>query len=148
MYSITYRSIAVPSFDEKSILKMLLKAKKKNLKFDITGCLLYHKNKFVQLIEGKEVSVLSLYANILEDERHKEVVMLHSEISEHRLFANWSMIFNNLNSKSNQVEYKRTLFDAIFHDSPAVSSPSISKITLWSNVYNILYTESSLTKLK
>ncbi len=144
MYSIIYRSTAEPSFDENSILEMLLKAQKKNRKFDITGCLLYHNNKFVQLIEGKEIAVQSLYANILEDKRHKEIGMLNSAVSAHRLFNNWSMIFNNLNSKSDQVAHKRRLFDAIFHESPAVSSPSTSKIALWTNVYDILYEEGSL----
>jgi hypothetical protein len=133
MYSIIYRSIAEPSFKENSILEMLLKAKKSNLKFDITGCLLYHNHKFVQFIEGKEISVLSLYANIVEDKRHREVVMLNSEISKYRLFSDWSMIFNNLNLKSDQVDYKRALFDAIFHELPTLNSTSKSKITLWNN---------------
>lgn len=124
---------------------MLLEARKKNLQFDITGCLLYHNHKFVQFIEGKEISVLSLYANIIEDKRHKEIVMLNSEISKYRLFSDWSMIFNNLNSKSNQADYKRSLFDAIYYELPNVSSPSKSKITLWTNVYNILFAEGSLS---
>jgi hypothetical protein len=144
MYSIIYRSLAEPSFNESKIQKMLLKAQKKNIKFDITGCLLYHNYKFVQLIEGKEISVLSLYANIIEDKRHKEIVMLNSAISKHRLFNKWSMIFNSLNSTLDQVEYKRTLFDAIFNESSSLDSPTESKITLWTNVYNVLDAEGSL----
>lgn len=144
MYSIIYRSIAEPSFDENSIEKMLLKAQKKNLKSNITGCLLYHNQKFVQLIEGKEISVLSLYANILEDKRHRDIVMLNSAICKHRIFNNWSMIFNNINSKSDQAEHKRILFDAIFHKSSSVDTPTESKITLWTNVYDVLYAEGTL----
>ena len=144
MYRIIYRSLAEPSFNENKIQKMLLKAQQKNMKFYITGCLLYHNYKFVQLIEGKEISVLSLYANIIEDQRHKEIVTLNSTISKHRLFNNWRMIFNNLNSTSDQVEYKRTLFDAIFNESSSLDSPTESKITLWPNVYNVLAAEGSL----
>ncbi len=146
MYSIIYRSVAQPSFTEKSILEMLLHARDKNLKFNITGCLLYHNHKFVQFIEGKEINVLSLYANIREDKRHKEIVMLNSEISSNRLFTKWSMIFNNLDSKSDQAEQKRTLFDAIYYELPNLSAPSKSKITLWTNVYNILFAEGSLSE--
>jgi hypothetical protein len=146
MYSITYRSVCEPSFDEKSILKMLVKAQKKNKNLGITGCLLYHEKKFVQLLEGKEIAVKTVFAAIQEDNRHKEINILHGGAITYRLFNDWSMIFNNLNSKSDQVMHKRSLFDAIFHESSAVSNPSRSKIALWTNVYDVLYAEGTLAQ--
>ena len=123
---------------------MLLKSQKKNKSLEITGCLLYHNNKFVQLIEGNEIAVKTLYATILEDPRHNNVQLLDSAFSPLRLFRDWSMVFNNLNAKTDQVEDKRLLFDTIYHESDIVSSPGNSKITLWTNVYDILYAEGSL----
>ena len=68
---------------------------------DITGCLLYYNNEFVQLLEGDKTEVLDLYENIKRDKRHSYVLLLGKGEKEKRLFDNWNMAFQDLNNESN-----------------------------------------------
>ncbi len=52
MFRLIYRSIAKESFNEPDIYKMLSDARDFNTEHHITGCLLYHDRKFLQLLEG------------------------------------------------------------------------------------------------
>ena len=51
MYSIIYRSVADDSFSLSDIYDMLSKARERNFKQNITGCLLYHENGFLNQSE-------------------------------------------------------------------------------------------------
>ena len=57
MFSLVYKSQASLNFDKHAISEMLLKAQKSNEEQGITGCLLYHKGWFVQLLEGDEDTI-------------------------------------------------------------------------------------------
>ena len=96
MYSIIYRSVANDSFSLSDIYDMLSKARERNFKQNITGCLLYHENGFLQLLEGERKDVLSLYEKISEDNRHHTVELILEEKQNDRLFKDWSMAFLNL----------------------------------------------------
>lgn len=122
---------------------MLLKARTFNAAHDISGCLLYHDGHFLQLIEGAEKEVKLLYENIAADKRHRSVTLLASERVVMRLFDKWSMLFNNLEDPSEEIEEKRRVFNEIFHDSGAVGIPSKSKFVLWKEMNALLYRESS-----
>jgi hypothetical protein len=58
--------------------------------------LLYGGGNFFQIIEGEEEDVESLYKVILEDERHKECVLIDSAQISEKDFADWSMGFEAL----------------------------------------------------
>ena len=120
---------------------MLEKAVVFNQSEDITGCLLHHQGKFVQLIEGQKEVVRQLYGRIREDERHKDIVLLYSESNPVRMFSDWNMVFSDLNDITEQVAHKRALFDEIFHVSDAISTPGRSKLTLWLEVNKLLHRE-------
>jgi hypothetical protein len=47
----------------------------------------------VQCLEGPRPAVNELYATILRDERHSDVVLLEYGDTQNRLFADWSMAF-------------------------------------------------------
>ena len=65
MFSLIYRSVAKESFIDSDIYKMLSDARDFNAEHHITGCLLYHDRKFLQLLEGEKPKVISLF-NALE----------------------------------------------------------------------------------
>ena len=54
MYEITYCSSASPNLRAEGISDILEKAQHFNSKHDITGCLLYHNQEFIQILEGEE----------------------------------------------------------------------------------------------
>lgn len=139
MYTIIYRSKAAAGFGPKEINQMVETAKIHNVKNNITGCLLYHEGRFLQLIEGTEKDVKDLYERILSDSRHENITLLGDEKGFMRSFENWSIAFDNLNLDSAQVAEKRSLFDAIFHDSGALANPGRSKLVLWEEMNKLLY---------
>ena len=66
-------------------------ARSDNQKRRITGALLLSADWFVQVLEGDETVVRSLYADIERDRRHTEVELLSAERVSERVFARWSM---------------------------------------------------------
>lgn len=67
MFSLIYRSVAKEDFNEYDIYKMLSDARDFNAEHRITGCLLYHDRKFLQLLEGEKSLVIRLFNTIESD---------------------------------------------------------------------------------
>lgn len=61
------------STDISDILKVARDFNKKN---NITGCLLYHNNEFIQIMEGEKKIVQVLYSKIVKDSRHFNVNLI------------------------------------------------------------------------
>ena len=144
MFSLVYRSTAIENFNDPEIRKMLENAKIYNEKKDITGCLLYHNQTFIQLLEGEENEVRALYSKITKDLRHRDICVLHIEENLNPLFSKFSMVYNNLDDISDQVRHKRMLFEQIFHNSDIIGSPGSSKLILWAQVNKLLAQENNL----
>ncbi|MAJ31685.1 MAG: hypothetical protein CMC18_03395 [Flavobacteriaceae bacterium] len=119
MYSIIYRSVADDSFSLSDIYDMLSKARERNFKQNITGCLLYHENGFLQLLEGERKDVLSLYEKISEDNRHHTVELIIEEKQSNRLFRDWSMAFFEFEAFESKAAMKLMQIDQIFKHSKA-----------------------------
>ncbi len=66
-------------------------ARSDNQKRKISGALLLSGEWFVQVLEGDEPAVRSLYADIERDPRHTDIELLSAERVTERLFARWSM---------------------------------------------------------
>lgn len=105
---------------------------------------MYHDGRFVQLLEGDEADVKKLYKTIRKDSRHHRVRLLNTEENHHRLFNSWNMIYDNLDEYSDQIYRKRKIFKDLFKKNRVFMNPSISKLTLWKNVHEILEEEGIL----
>ena len=80
-------------FSEGELAELLSTARAKNLVRDITGLLLYKEPLFMQLLEGPEDVVETLFETIKQDPRHSNVSgLVRGEISE-RTFPDWQMGF-------------------------------------------------------
>jgi Sensors of blue-light using FAD len=78
-------------FDEQVLSHILFKARHNNARDNITGALICRADLYLQLLEGPEGAITSLYAKIRQDDRHVEVrKLLQAEVTE-RLFPNWAM---------------------------------------------------------
>ncbi len=62
-----------------------------NSRHDITGAMVCHNGRFLQVIEGPDEQVDSLFSVIRVDSRHTEIEVLFNELSMVRHFPEWSM---------------------------------------------------------
>lgn len=109
MYELIYRSQARQDLTANDISDILEKARKFNSKNKITGCLLYHNNEFIQILEGEKETLHNLYKNIEKDPRHINVILLAEAEKQDRIFPNWSMAYHEIKTEDN-ININKLLF--------------------------------------
>lgn len=101
-----YASRVIGDVTPELVNDVLVKARKNNPAAGLTGVLCYGGEIFLQVLEGGRDQVNALYAKILQDPRHKDVVLLeYGEIAE-RHFNNWTMGQVNLSKLNPSVLLK------------------------------------------
>lgn len=99
MQYLIYVSFATTHFSDGDLKKLLTTSRENNASLGITGMLLYADDNFIQVIEGEENALNSLYAKITRDTRHKSFsILIRGEIKE-RNFADWSMGFKKVSKE-------------------------------------------------
>ncbi|WP_338378204.1 BLUF domain-containing protein [uncultured Flavobacterium sp.] len=93
IYQLTYKSKSINEMDQVSLDLILSEATTSNSKLAVTGCLIYFKGSFIQILEGSKVNVLSTYDKIINDNRHHFIDLLWENESEKRFFEKWDMGF-------------------------------------------------------
>lgn len=88
-----YSSTASIPFTEKQLHELLAKARKHNNSLNISGLLIYHEGFFIQVLEGPEWEVQSLYSAINRDKRHNNIRLLLSHAIKEKEYENWAMGF-------------------------------------------------------
>ncbi len=90
---LVYASRAVDGIDEVLVKSILEASHARNPEHGITGILCTHPGQdvFLQVIEGARAEVNALYANIVRDPRHRDVMLMRYEEIESRRFASWRM---------------------------------------------------------
>ncbi|WP_373489947.1 BLUF domain-containing protein [Parasphingorhabdus sp.] len=79
-------------FDDAALNGILMEARRYNAGHDITGALICRPDLYLQLLEGPQDIVESLYQRIAVDNRHLEVELLVSQPVEDRMFPDWAML--------------------------------------------------------
>lgn len=100
-----YASRAVDSRPE-VIDEVLAHSRQFNPACGITGILCYGGGIYMQAIEGGRTAVNDLYALILRDPRHKDVILLHYEEITERRFAGWTMGLVNIAKVNTRILLK------------------------------------------
>lgn len=93
MYQLNYHSISKPDLNLKDLDAILENAIANNAARNISGCLIYHNERFVQILEGRKKDVLYVYEKITADDRHHTITLLWENKVESRFFADWNMAF-------------------------------------------------------
>lgn len=79
MQSIAYVSSATSRLTRSELVDLLQLVRSKNPELGISGMLLYCGDGLMQVIEGPDEAVRSLYATIQADPRHQDVITLFEE---------------------------------------------------------------------
>ena len=93
MFELVYNYIANLNLTAEDINNILNTSRDFNSKNSITGCLLYHNNQFLQILEGDKKVVQDLYLSIKRDKRHSNVNLLSEGGKKERMFTGWNMAF-------------------------------------------------------
>lgn len=104
VFFLTYVSTATRSLSKADLDELLAQCRKNNSELGITGMLLYKDGNFMQVLEGEEGTVRSLYAKIGDDPRHKGEILLQQGTVEERQFAGWSMGYRDLGSSETRSD--------------------------------------------
>jgi len=99
IFYLIYLSSATNLFSEKELSEILTTSRIKNTSKDITGLLLYNNGKILQVLEGDEETVMNVYFDIEQDNRHRGIIRIFSGKSEERNFPDWSMGFKAVSEK-------------------------------------------------
>ena len=78
-------------FDTSVLNGLLIDSRENNQINDITGSLLCRADIYLQMLEGPKDSVLRAFDRIKRDDRHVEVRVLLKGTAKDRLFPNWAM---------------------------------------------------------
>lgn len=100
MLSIAYVSAATDDVAEQDVAAILVQARANNERDGLTGALLYHAGRFVQILEGPEETVRARFARIADDPRHRVVQTMREKQIAERQFPQWTMGFRPLSDTS------------------------------------------------
>jgi Sensors of blue-light using FAD len=78
-------------FDLSMLGNILMKSRRNNARNDVTGALICRADLYLQWLEGPQTAVEAIYAKILKDDRHLDIVRRITRTSTTRLFPEWSM---------------------------------------------------------
>ncbi len=99
-YFIVYVSSAPELLTDRELSDILTVSRRNNTRTGVSGALLYQDGNFIQVLEGEETTVRSLYRRIETDPRHHGVTeLVDGDIAEPD-FAEWSMAFGDLSRDS------------------------------------------------
>lgn len=105
-----YTSTAANLMENAALDALLAQSREKNARHDITGFLLYKSGYFVQVLEGPESAVRSLYAAIERDRRHRLVTLIFCRPIAEREFSEWQMGFRRVEANEPWPEGFSDLF--------------------------------------
>lgn len=137
MYGLTYSSKASATITLGEIQDILEVARSHNQEKNITGCLIFHKGKFIQILEGYERDVHWLFGKLKNDIRHSELAILWEGASTKRVFPNWNMAYHGLQARATDSEIK--LFEKnLLLLSEVMEKPNAAVQLFWKRVNSLV----------
>lgn len=109
IFQLFYKSTAIRDITNIDINNIIKTAISKNSLYNVTGCLVYFKDKFYQLLEGNKDDVELIYNAIKKDKRHYHVTLMNQEIVEFRIFSNWDMALYLPKDKDSIIVFQKKI---------------------------------------
>ncbi|MEP3889825.1 MAG: BLUF domain-containing protein [Hellea sp.] len=96
VYQLIYTSIATPALDDFALREIAQSSSYNNQLLGLTGLLLFDSRSILQVIEGDEMSVYSLYGKVKRDKRHTHCQILNAGMGQNREFLDTFMGYKNV----------------------------------------------------
>lgn len=96
LYELVYSSIAAHPMTEGDVHLLLDQARSENEKLGISGLLIFDGERFLQVLEGEQGAVDTLFDAIMRDRRHQDIKVFHSGAIDGRSFDTWFMAYRRL----------------------------------------------------
>jgi len=113
LLQIIYTSASAQKMSSEELAGILRIARENNAAHDISGMLVYHGGSFLQVLEGPEGAVNSLFVKIEKDPRHDEINILSRDTVPEKEFEEWSMGYIDATGDAAQsegyIDYMRDL---------------------------------------
>ena len=138
MFELIYSSRSIDTIDEIDITAILNTSRDFNKKNKITGCLLYHNNEFIQILEGDEIVVKKLYASILKDKRHHNILLLAEGLKQERDFKDWNMAYHELTDNNIKAINKEIFSSNFMAFSQFAEKPTHAIKLFWYMAYQLV----------
>lgn len=96
MISVLYVSTSAlyPQNADREVDKIIAGARVRNHSLDLTGALLFTGSRFAQVLEGEEADVDEMLRVIIDDARHRDMIVLGRDSIMTRCFAGWDMAYS------------------------------------------------------
>ncbi len=145
MYQLTYQSTAIIGIQKEQLEQILETAQARNSGEGISGCLVYYRDRFVQILEGDKKVVRRLYSQIKLDDRHHSVTLLWKGDVLERCFPHWNMAFYHQSYSPNPDESEERFIKNMSLLSDLSSKPTGSVLSFWATVRKFLngYTKTN-----
>ena len=140
-FQLTYHSLASREMTGDDLKAIMSIATENNRKLGITGCLIYHNNFFLQILEGDKATVLDLFNIIKVDVRNEQVTLLSTDESKDRIFKDWAMGFYHLPEKKVLAKEEEAIKNDLLKISDVSQKPNFTLKVFWYNVRQILLSE-------
>jgi hypothetical protein len=116
IFRLTYLSSPVKPFTDDDFEDIESKSMAANNARDVTGLLIVHDDRILQILEGREDAVRELYAKIEADSRHKITKLVSETEDEERMLLTWNMVVRGMANIPDDVseQYAR-VYDGFLH---------------------------------
>jgi hypothetical protein len=91
LVQLCYASDASYALEPEDIKNIHATAQENNRDLGVTGALFFHNGHFLQCLEGSRACVNKIYHMIVNDKRHKNIVLLTYQDIHERQFNRWDM---------------------------------------------------------
>jgi AcrR family transcriptional regulator len=106
---IVYASTASDLWSDAALHGLVERARARNSNQAITGQLLYRRRQFVQLLEGPEDAVETLFTAIRQDKRHHSLRLILRRDVTGRAFPDWAMAVAGEPGAASPADVQRTI---------------------------------------
>lgn len=96
MFRLVYSSSSCEDVTPAALSSLVRHARFRNAAAGITGLLLYHQRRFLQVIEGDRGAVEACFDRIRHDTRHEDVVVLSQAEASSKFFTDWFLAYEQL----------------------------------------------------